>query len=159
MLRPYLWNAFELDDDQRRFRKLSASCVQRRKERTRAAKHGRSICVGRSTSHGGWDHLYKPTVRRRVVLPRLGERSTASWPPELHFPTVNVRLQQGNALSHTPPGLGKFMVNSAGWFSHRLPQRSQLRGYQSTASFSTGEPRMKSNPSHHQYGCSCTLDF
>ena len=102
-----------------------------------------------------------PTKAQSVEsgAPSFGRRSTASWPPELHFPTVNVRLQQGNALSHTPPGLGKFMVNSAGWFSHRLPQRSQLRGYQSTASFSTGEPRMKSNPSHHQYGCSCTLDF
>ena len=57
-----------------------------------------------------------------------------------------------------PPGLGKFMVNSNGWFSHRLPQRSQLRGYRSAASFSTGEPRMKSNPSHHQWASIHILD-
>ena len=41
----------------------------------------------------------------------------------------------------------------------RMPQRSQLRGYQSTASFSTGEPRMKSNPSHHQWASSLVLDL
>jgi hypothetical protein len=57
-----------------------------------------------------------------------------------------------------PPGLGKFMVNSNGWFSHRLPQRSQLRGYRSAASFSTGEPRIKSNPSHHQWASIHILD-
>ena len=46
---------------------------------------------------------YKPSPSKGGA-PSFGRRSTASWPPELHFPTVNVRLQQGNALSHTASG-------------------------------------------------------
>ena len=46
---------------------------------------------------------YKPSPSKGGA-PSFGRRSTASWPPELHFPPVNVRLQQGNALSHTASG-------------------------------------------------------